>query len=1206
MELVGDDGRAIAIGGPTQRAVLALLALAHGRVVSADELLESVWPGDGPPSGTRTLQSVISRLRAALATAGGGTITATGGGYALELPADALDVDRVAHLSPAAALALWRGDALAEFADLVAFAAERGRLAEWRWSLVEAQGDALLAAGRHGDVAAQWLAHVSVEALRGRLWTQLMTALAATDRQAEALRIYQRAREAYAEAGLDPPAEVVDLERQILAGAPVAAPQGDVAFLFTDVVGSTHRWEADAAAMAVALAEHDEAVNAAVMAHGGRLLKAKGEGDSTVSVFASAAGALAAAAAAQLTVKLPVRMAVHFGPVEARGGDFYGPTLNRAARLRAIAHGGQIICSQVVAEAAAKQLPDGFALIDLGTHRLKDLADPEHVSQLCAPGLPADFPPLLSLNRAVTNLPAQTSVFIGREVELDRVREMLAASRLVTLTGAGGSGKTRLAMQAGADLLDQYPDGVWLAELAPISESVNVANVIAAAANVQLFPGVEPGPLVVGAFAEKAALLILDNCEHVIDGAAAMVTDLLGGCPNLTILATSRERLRVAGESTWPIPTLELNADPNCEAMQLFCLRAAEARPGFVLDDSNRDAILEICKRVDAIPLAIELAAARVRVLQPTDLLARLNSHRDVLTGGDRTALPRQRSLRATIDWSYSLLSETEQLVLQRLAVFRGGWTLAAAEQVVTGDGIDELDALDILQELVDKSLVSIDHDADRYYMLETVREYALEQLEASTDADTWCRRHADNVVALLTQLTEELLDGRQEHALTAAAAEHDNIFAALNWAFERDHELVGQLVGAAFAPWYATGEPQMVDWFRQAAPLVADWSPTTVARAGMGAGTILGYFGEKELGIDLLERSIAAARELEDSDFLAMSLAFLGALLRLFDDLPRALPLIEEAVAIPISRERRLVRVLVCMRGAWVFGDSGFPERARELSIEAVETAVAVDDHLLLNEAVLDNGFYAPGYLTEDESQALRQKALDFNPIGYDVESTPATFAGRAWECIEAKDYEGALANLDRALSLPQSHWRQTYFWREQSAILLVLLGRAQEGKEMLESLLAEGVRTEVDRHHTLFDLATIERELGNFEQAVELYDRCLAFALSDEMPLGGWGSPPAALLVGAILRAIAALNVLQHGVETKGETAARQLAVGVALDQGDDWDELYLAFQHTLAAIASQLPPGPPEAAEIVATKSLRESVAYAMGDDRWLSSA
>ncbi len=490
-------------------------------------------------------------------------------------------------------------------------------------------------------------------------------------------------------------------------------PEGTATFLFTDIEGSTRLWERAPEAMREALARHDALLREAVEAHRGHVFKTIG--DAFCAVFAAAPDALVAALAAQrelagMVVRaasevsgtaaeemgLRVRMAVHAGTAQARDGDYFGPTLNRIARLLAVGHGGQVLLSQAACDLLGDALPSQAGLRDLGSHRLKDLQQPEHIYQLLHPDLPADFPPLRSLSPETTNLPVQLTSFIGREKEMEEIKRLLSRTRLLTLTGSGGCGKTRLAAQVGADLLADFADGVWLVELAAIADPALVPQTVASTLGIREEPGQRLLETLQQHLKPKSLLLLLDNCEHLSAACAQLAETLLQACPNLRILASSREALGIAGELAYRVPSLSLPELPRlpsaeaalvpalarCEATRLFVERAALSYPGFALTEQNAPAVAQVCVRLDGIPLAIELAAARIKVLSADQIAARLDDRFRLLTGGSRTALPRQQTLRALIDWSYDLLSEAERTLLRRLSVFVGGWTLEAAEAI--------------------------------------------------------------------------------------------------------------------------------------------------------------------------------------------------------------------------------------------------------------------------------------------------------------------------------------------------------------------------------------------------------------------------------------------------------------------------------------------------------------------------------------------
>jgi predicted ATPase/class 3 adenylate cyclase len=586
-------------------------------------------------------------------------------------------------------------------------------------------------------------------------------------------------------------------------------PTGTVTFLFTDLEGSTRLLEAHPAAYRAAVRRHHALLRGTVEAHGGAVFETVG--DAVYAAFASPAAAVAAAVAGQRALQaedwgevgaLRARMGLHSGEVERQGAHYFGAPLYRCARLLATAHGGQTVLSQTTYDLVRDALPAGAGLRDLGEHRLKDLQRPEHLFQLVGPGLPAAFAPLRTLDAVPHNLPLQLTSFVGRERELAEVAGLLAGGRLLTLTGAGGSGKTRLALQAAADAIERYPDGVWFVDLAPLAAGALVPDAALAAVGA---PGREDGPgapeaRLVAHLRPWRALLLLDNCEHLLDATARLADAVLRGCPGVRVLATSRELLGLAGETAWRVPSLGLpdpDAAPGAAALEasgagrLFAERARAAQPAFALTDANAPAVAEVCVRLDGIPLALELAAARVRVLTPEQLAARLGDRFRLLTGGGRTALRRQQTLRATVDWSHDLLAEPERALFRRVAVFPGGATggfpLEAAEAVGAGAPVAAAEVLDLLTGLVDKSLVLAEARGaeERYRLLETLRQYAEERLLQAGEAAAVRDRHA----AWCRDLGRAVAAGWAvgEHPMATPAGrrlldERENVRAALAW----------------------------------------------------------------------------------------------------------------------------------------------------------------------------------------------------------------------------------------------------------------------------------------------------------------------------------------------------------------------------------------------------------------------------------------
>jgi predicted ATPase/class 3 adenylate cyclase len=576
----------------------------------------------------------------------------------------------------------------------------------------------------------------------------------------------------------------------------VRAPSGTVTFLFTDIEGSTRRWEADAAGMRSDLARHDEVIRDAVEHHGGVVFATGGDGFATA--FGRAGDALSCAIevrSALIEAGLPaVRMGVHTGEAEERGGDYFGPAVNRAARLTAIGNGGQVLVSHATEQLVRDHLAEGLVLVDHGEHRLRDLSSPERVFELREPGSGAQFPPLRSLDVLRTNLPVQLTSFVGRAGDVATVGELVREQRAVTLTGVGGVGKTRLALQVAADLLDDYPDGVWLVELAPVGEDGRVIETIAAVMGVEPPPSKTIEQSLLDAVRGQAVLVVVDNCEHLLEEACRVVGLLVRTAPKLAVLATSREPMGLPGEHTVALRSLDAGS-----AVQLFRDRAVAVDSSFVLAESGVAAVEHLCRRLDGMPLAIELAAARVRMFSPAELAERLDQRFRLLTGG-RGAVERHHTLRAAIDWSYELLPDRDRVVFQRLSVFAGGCTLHAAQAVCASDEVEDLDVVDALASLIDKSLVIAEHTTTgtRYGQLETIRQYAEEHLLGSGLADAVRERHARYFGGFAREAGHQLWGTDELDWSRRVEADLGNIRAAVSWAVAAgETDLAMRIAGA-------------------------------------------------------------------------------------------------------------------------------------------------------------------------------------------------------------------------------------------------------------------------------------------------------------------------------------------------------------------------------------------------------------------------
>ena len=629
-------------------------------------------------------------------------------------------------------------------------------------------------------------------------------------------------------------------------------PGGTVTFLFTDIEGSTKLWQQHPGAMPDALSRHHALLSRAISAHGGYVFQIIG--DAFCAAFSTASDGLGAALEAQRllagekwgeTGAIRVRMALHSGSVEVQPGAYTsgeyvsGPTLSRTSRLLSAGHGGQILLSLPACELVCDDLPAGVSLRDMGLQRLRDLIRPEHIFQLVSADLPADFPPLKTLDTLLNNLPAQLTSFVGREKEIAEIKEILQHARLVTLTGMGGSGKTRLSVQVAADLLEDFSAGVWFVEFAPLTDPELIPSSVAAALGLQPQSGSSPRSALVEYMREKKYLLLFDNCEHLIDAAAKFAGELVRACPNLKILSTSREGLGIEGEFIYQVPPLAIPSleEPTLQALaqnesaRLFTDRAQMIQPGFTVTDQNALALAQICGQLDGIPLAIELAAARVNVLSVEQISERLVDCFRLLRGSSRSALPRHQTLQALIDWSYALLSPAECILFNRLSVFAGGWTLEAAESVCAGDGLECFDILDSLQNLTAKSLVVVsagENGRSRYRFPETIRQYARDKLAASAQTSRFRTRHLDWFVDFEMKARPKLFNGEQIEMLDRLDAEHDNLRAALEWSIETSIEKGLQLATGLHRFWRLRGY-----WFER-----LSWLKKLLAQPGAQAPT--------------------------------------------------------------------------------------------------------------------------------------------------------------------------------------------------------------------------------------------------------------------------------------------------------------------------------------------------------------------------------
>ncbi|MEY2690507.1 MAG: hypothetical protein RL375_4707 [Pseudomonadota bacterium] len=692
-----------------------------------------------------------------------------------------------------------------------------------------------------------------------------------------------------------------------------------VTFLFTDIEGSTRLWEEQPALMQAALRRHDEMAKAAVAAHGGTIIKMTGDG--LHAAFAQPLHALHAARDFALALadpdnglELPLiaRSGMHLGYDEKRAGDFFGRAVNRAARIMQCAHGGQILMSQAVAERVRPVLTgEGAGLLDLGLVRLRDLSEPERIHQLVQPGLRDQFPALRSLASTPNNLAQQLNSFIGRERELVELQGLLSRQRLVTLIGLGGIGKTRLSMQLAAQVLDDYPDGVWFVELAPLADPQLVPQAVASVLGVKEDAG-RPITEALTRFVQDRRLLItFDNCEHVVQACADLASQLLRASPSVKLLASSREALQIAGEVTYAVPPLGVPdhrhvptvADVAAqESVRLFVDRVRVAQPAFVVDEDNALAVGQICRQLDGIPLALELAAARARQMSVATIASRIGDRFKLLTNGDRSALPRQQTLRALIDWSHDLLSEPERALFRRLSVFAGGWTLEAAEAVCADDSLPKDEILDNLGRLVEKSLISVDLQTDRYRMLETVRQYGRERLQLADEVSRHSTLHLEYFLIISEVASKHLTGESQGDWLRKLDVDRENLLTAHASGLQGfpGNPAGVRLVDALRVYWVVTGLYGL--GLRLTFEVMERFPVGTRSRERCivlyAAGQLCIFVGLYSRAKLILDECLGIAREIGDRDMVGQTLDRLGAACWGANDLELAGRFLDEAVS--------------------------------------------------------------------------------------------------------------------------------------------------------------------------------------------------------------------------------------------------------------------------------------------------------------------
>jgi predicted ATPase/class 3 adenylate cyclase len=827
--------------------------------------------------------------------------------------------------------------------------------------------------------------------------------------------------------------------------APAALPSGEVTFLFTDIEGSTQRWEAHADAMKAAVARHEQLMKGAIALRGGYVFKSLG--DALCAAFHCAPDAIAAAMDAQRVLAeedfssvdgLRVRMGLHSGRAEERDADYFGPTVNRVARLMSIGHGGQVLVSAAVVDALHAALPAEATLIDLGLRRLKDLTQPEHVWQLTTAGLPREFPPLNSLDEQANNLPIQLTSLFGREQDVEDVKTLLGRHRLLTISGSGGVGKTRLALQAGADLLDRYPDGVWFADLAPVSDQALVASVVASVIGMTQRADQRVDKAIPNWLKRKRLLLILDNCEHVIGAAASLADGILAAAPGVRVLATSRQALGISGEAVHRMPSLAVPDDVRdlraLEALRygsiaLFVDRARAVDARFALTDHTAPIVAEICRRLDGIPFAIELAAARVKVLSIPNLAQRLSDRFKILTGGSRTAMPRQKTLGALIEWSYGLLTPKEQTLFNRIGIFAGGFSLDSAGAVCGADGVDDSDELDLISSLTDKSLVVADTSAEqeRYHLLESTRAYALEKLRAAGEYERLARRHGEYFRDQAKEAETRFGVGSSAAWLARVELDQDNFRAALEWALGDGHdvELGGEVVGALERFWSNAGlTAEGRYWIGRAQNGLAESENTNVSARLWRALALLSDGKHRR---DPAKRALALYESVHDAHgmassriLLADSLNQMGHVAESEEAYVRALAAMRECGDEPgVARCLTQLAYCLCTRGEVVAGHEMFAQALAAYKVLGDEDATA---QVLGNlaESEFNDGHVVEALRAVEEALAIHARSKNSRRLAMNYNNSAV--------------YRIAIGELDVAHGVAREGLR----WARQAQIVL------------------------------------------------------------------------------------------------------------------------------------------------------------------------
>lgn len=896
-------------------------------------------------------------------------------------------------------------------------------------------------------------------------------------------------------------------------------------FLFSDLENSTPLWEQFPNEMQPAAARHDALMRGVIEQHRGWVVKTTGDGFH--AAFESPAEGVAAALAGQQAISaepwpnatgpLKVRMGLHTGESQEREGDYYGSNVNLAARIMGLGHGGQILLSEATATLIKSRPPQGCTLSDLGEHRLKGIAVPSRIFQLCHPDLVATFPPLKSLAAFKHNLHRQVSSFIGREKELADVKRLLKDTHLLTLLGPGGTGKTRLMLQAAEEIIEDYPDGVWLVELAPLTDPQLIPERVAAALTVQQQPGRELFDTLADFLRRKELLLLLDNVEHLVRESAMFAERLLEQCPKLKILVTGREALFIDGETTLQIPSLSLPRETQTreeiaksEGVQLFLERARGIRPDFVLTEQNAAPIAEIVRRLDGIPLALELAAARLRMLTAEQIAARLNDRFRLLTSGRRTALPRQQTLQALIDWSWNLLDEQERVLLCRLSVFSSGWALEAAQAVAGFDPLDEFAVFDALEQLINKSLVAVQHPDGRearYGMLESIRQYARDRLGEAGERKALSDRHAEYFIAFGERVSHAMQGRDMVVWLERLLPEADNAKATREWTLQARLDLALRMAGVSpllTRYWFFSSEN--INWLEQViaqarSHLVAETDPEFrrgLAKAVISLGTATMFAGDFERGRQILEGGIELAREtgLVEPRVLGQNML----LISLFQvgDLETAKDVAEESLV--LSKQHGLDFWYLMTLGYLVpiLVSQGEDEQADLDAIESIRLALILDNPWLNAMISLQLARLEGRREHWDQAEQYAAKAVDLFEAVRDRDLTLAARSELAHMRRMMGDLVGAEQVYRQTIVAFQEREHIPAVAHQLECLGMIAARRGEDSRAVKLLGAAQAIRAAIQRRR-------LPNEQHEFQQTLSLLSEALGEARRDEMMAAG-----------------------------------------------------------------------------------------------------